>query len=76
MTCSDEFAQVKANNAASIEAGIAAAQRQIWTQLVSHALNYAKSVQDGGVTQAEHKEYFEKSINWTAKTADWYSKTV
>jgi hypothetical protein len=76
MTCSDEFAQVKANNAASIEAGIAAAQRQIWIQLVSHAMTYAKSLQDGGVSQAEHKEYFEKSINWTAQTADWYSKTV
>lgn len=76
MTCSDEFSQVKANNAASIEAGISAAQRQIWIQLVSHAMTYAKSLQDGGVSQAEHKQYFEKSINWTAQTADWYSKTV
>ncbi|PTU77329.1 hypothetical protein DBO86_20325 [Pseudomonas indoloxydans] len=76
MTCSDEFVQVKANNAASIEAGISSAQRQIWIQLVAHALQYAKSVQDGGVPQVEHKEYFEKSINWTAQSADWYSKTV
>jgi hypothetical protein len=76
MTCSDEYIQVKANNAASIEAGISSAQRQIWVQLVAHALQYAKSVQDGGVTQAEHKEYFEKSIKWTAQSADWYSKIV
>ncbi|MDH0104046.1 hypothetical protein N7320_22275, partial [Stutzerimonas stutzeri] len=76
MTCSDEFVQLKVNNAASIEAGISSAQRQIWIQLVAHALQYAKSVQDGGVTQSEHKEYFEKSINWTAQSADWYSKTV
>lgn len=76
MVCSDEYVQVKANNAASIEAGISSAQRQIWVQLVAHALQYAKSVQDGGVTQTEHKEYFEKSINWTAQSADWYSKTV
>ncbi|WP_312247010.1 hypothetical protein [Stutzerimonas nitrititolerans] len=75
-TCSDEYIQVKKNNAASIDAGIAAAQRQIWTNLVSHALNYARTVQDGGVSQLEHKEYFEKSINWTSRTADWYSVTV
>lgn len=76
MSCSDEYSQVKKNNAASIEVGIAAAQRQIWTGLVAHALNYARSIQSGGPTQIEHKEYFEKSINWTAQTADWYSKTV
>jgi len=74
--CSDEYIQVKKNNSASIDAGIAAAQRQIWISLVSHALNYAKSVQDGGVSQQEHKEYFEKSISWSSKTADWYSTTV
>ncbi|MFI8381980.1 hypothetical protein [Pseudomonas sp. NPDC079086] len=76
MTCSDEYEQVKNNNAASIEAGLAAAQRQIWTNLVAHSFKYAKSLQDGGVSEIEHKDYFEKSIYWTAQTADWYSKTV
>lgn len=76
MTCSDEYAQVKKNNSASIEAGISAAQRQIWIGLVEHAVGQAIAVRDGTASSAEAKRSFEESITWTSQTADWYKKTV
>jgi len=76
MTCSDEYAQVKKNNSASIEAGITAAQRQIWISLVEHAVGQAISLRDGSASPAEAKRFFEQSMNWTSQTADWYKKTV
>ncbi|WP_214509516.1 hypothetical protein [Pseudomonas brassicacearum] len=76
MTCSAEYAQVKKNNSASIEAGITAAQRQIWIGLVEHAVGQAIALRDGSASPAEAKRFFEESINWTSQTADWYKKTV
>jgi hypothetical protein len=76
MTCSDEYAQVKKNNSASIEAGITAAQRQIWIGLVEHAVEQAIALRDGSTSPAEAKRFFEQSMNWTSQTADWYKKTV
>lgn len=76
MTCSDEYAQVKKNNAASIEAGIASAQRQIWIGLVEHAVQQAISARDGTVGAGDAKKFFEASITWASQSADWYKKVV
>jgi hypothetical protein len=76
MTCSDEYEQVKKNNAASIEAGIASAQRQIWIGLVEHAVQQAILARDGTVGAGDAKTFFEESITWASQSADWYKTIV
>lgn len=51
--CSDEYASVKRNNAASIAAGLAAAQRQMWASMVEYPYARATWLQDEktGLTQ-------------------------
>ncbi|HHM8366119.1 TPA: hypothetical protein ACRMZW_004321 [Pseudomonas aeruginosa] len=44
--CSNEYASVKRNNAASIAAGLAAAQRQMWVSMVEHPYSRAAWLQD------------------------------
>lgn len=44
--CSDEYASVKRNNAASIAAGLAAAQRRMWASMVEYPYARATWLQD------------------------------
>ncbi|WP_240160523.1 hypothetical protein [Pseudomonas bharatica] len=76
VTCSDEYAQVKKNNASSIEVGIASAQREIWIGLVEHAVQQAILARDGTVGAGAAKKFFEESITWASQSADWYKTMV
>lgn len=71
--CSDEYAAVKRNNAASIAAGLAAAQRQMWASMVQYPYARAGWLQDPatGLTQEIDTEIRELQ---TAAISGWVAQ--
>jgi hypothetical protein len=74
--CSDEYQAVQRNNTASIQVGIASAQRDIWANLVGVAVEQAHAVVSDGVSPEVAKEFFDRSVTWTHQTAAWYAASV
>lgn len=68
--CSDEYASVKRNNAASIAAGLAAAQREMWAAMVAHPYSRAAWLKDQqtGLTAAIDQDIRERQ---TAAISGW-----
>lgn len=71
--CSNEYAAVKRNNAASIAAGLAAAQRQMWASMVQYPYARAGWLQDPetGLTQEIDTEIRELQ---TAAISGWVAQ--
>lgn len=68
--CSDEYAAVKRNNAASISVGLAAAQRRMWASMVEYSYSRAAWLRDteNGLTPEIDRDIREKH---TAAISGW-----